>query len=525
MKKICEIFCLFLFASLGQATSLPDNMYANAMQDEIKRSMKKLHRPGVEKPYFIAYKLEELHAAPSVQASLGALYPLTHRDSQLNAYVWVDIGDDKHDSLGYAHDAYYAKNAYRARRAVDVPKSYKGIRQALWRLTDAAYTFAAETYQQKKAYERTKQADTKYNLPDVIPAKQATYVEDVLPVTSYDVSQLQNWAKEQSALGKKLPFVEQFIVEVNPVQLDTYYLNSRGGFYQTSLAGVQVKWTARLRDKAGFKREHVLDMWLADFSAEDQALAAKRTEGFLQELQGLYEAVEGEHYVGPVLLEPYAAGKFIYEQLVTNFQNLKSLASAAPEDTTAGKFNMLDQRVMAPGITVTENPLLRQLEDGTPLWAFMPVDDEGVAAEKLTLVERGRVQQLPRTTRPLKDKGPSNGHARLTYASMPREQLTNVFVQAQNPVTTEALINKLLARCEELGLDYGYIVSTWPGADNGSFLLQRVYLDGRRETVHGLNIDGLTTRSLRDILALGDQARISYILEGNKLIPSQNVIT
>lgn len=528
MKKICLFFSLLLCAGLVQATSLPDNMYMKAMRDEIKRSMKKLRRPGVEKPYFIAYKLEHLHNMPSIEASLGALYPVSpDRDGQLHMYVWVNIGNAQHDSLGYTHDKYYAKNAYRPRLATDVPKSYRGIRQMLWRLTDMAYTFAAETYQQKQAYERTKQTQTTDKLPDVIPAKQATYKEEILPPKTYDKTKLQTWVKEQSALGKSLPFVEQFTVSVKPIQKDTYYLNSRGGFYQTSLSMVKVSMFASMRDKAGFKRKFEQTLWLEDFLSGNQAYAEKEIQSFLNELEGYYLAVMGEAYVGPVLITANATGYFIYDQLVENFQNLKPLASAnADKDNTSGKFSVEGKRIMAPGITVWDDPRLRMMENvsfgkkedlqkhtrNIPLTGYMPVDDEGVEAQKLLLVDNGHIVDIPRTTRPLSDKKGSNGHARLTLNSMPRERLTNVVVVAEKPLTWQQMIDKLLERCKELGLEYGYIMYAWPHDSNENRpVLLRVYLNGDTEYVYGLQIDGITTRSLRDIQAAGKEHWVTHI--------------
>lgn len=525
MKKWGILVGLLATVWSAQAAALPDNMYMKAMQDEVKRSMAKLRRPGVEKPYFIAYKLEQVDESPLVEASLGALYPLQQRDSQLTAYAWVDIGNAQKDSLGYKNDGYYGDYAYRPRRATDVSKSYDGIRYALWQLTDLAYTFAAETYQQKQAYERTKQAQQKDPVPDVIPAKQATYAEEIPVAPAYDIDQLQSWVKQQSAQGKAYPFLEQFTVTVAPVRRTTYYLNSRGGFYQKSLPAVQVKWMARMRDKDGFKRKYSRSLWLSGFSTTEQALAATRTTDFLRDLQVSYQAVRAEDYVGPVLIRPAAAGNFIYEQLVSNLQNLKGLLSSSKEmDPTMGRFSNEQKRVMAPGITVWDKPLQR-IDGDIPLGGFMPVDDEGVAAKELKLVEQGRVVALPRTTRPLEDKKPSNGHAVATRKSFPRERLTNVRVEPEEPLAWNALVDQFLARCKELGLDYGYVLHEWPSpANDNKPVLERVYLDGKSEFVYGLKIEGLTTRSLRDILAAGDSPVVTHIEEEYvKGLPSQSV--
>ncbi len=526
MKKYGFLVGLVFCTWFAHAVSLPDNVYMRAMQDEIKRSMKKLRRPGVENPYFIAYKLEQINIGAGAQASFGALYGEEVRDSQLNAYVWVDIGNAQKDSLGYVNDDYYAQHAYRPRFGRDLPKSYEGIRQALWQLTDKAYTFAAETYQQKQAYERTKQTEKKDKLPDVIPVKQATYVEEIPPLPIYDVTQLQTFVKQQSAKGKDLPFLEQFAVRIDPIQKVTYYLNSQGGFYQMAQFALRINWFVVYRDKDGFKRTYNRNVWFADFPPEEQAWADTYTDSLLHNLSLDYESTKGEDYVGPVLLMPEPASRFIYEQLVQNFQNVHLLASARyGADPQKGRFDSEGQRIMSPGITVWDAPHLR-IAGAIPLSGFMPVDDEGVATQPLTLVENGRVVEIPRTTRPLPDKKISNGHARISRQSMPRERLTNVIVDVENLLSEEELVQKLLDRCEELGLEYGYIVYEWLNSA-AEPIVMKVYLDGQKEMVHGLQIGGMSTRSLRDILAAGISNVISHIEDpsGDENIPTQTVNT
>ena len=69
MKKWGIITGLLLANWVTTAAPLPDNTYMQAMHDELTRSMAKLRRPGVEKPYFIAYKLEQLTLGAVEQAS------------------------------------------------------------------------------------------------------------------------------------------------------------------------------------------------------------------------------------------------------------------------------------------------------------------------------------------------------------------------------------------------------------------------------------------------------------------------
>lgn len=527
MKKLSLLFCLLGIGGLTHGVALPDNIYFKAMKDEMSRSVKKLHRKGVPAPLFIVYKLENLRAAPLVEGSLGELYPVSQRDDKLNGSVMISIGTTKQDSLGYKHDSYSSRYAYAPEYQNNIAKSYDGIRQALWKMTDESYLFAAELYQQKEAYKRTKQEENKIKLPDFMPSKQAHYVEKIKPTENYDIEQLKTWVKQLSAKGNLYPFLEQFSVQIEPAQRDTYYLNNLGGFYQVSKMAVRVRFFAKFRNTSGYKQDYRNEFWLSSLDAKTYEKLAQNVTQFLKELEQLQTAVKPEPYLGPVLLRPLAAVSFIDNLLVENLQNLHPLLSSRSEvDVTAGKMRTPGQRVMSPGITVYDDPYARFVSGpmgDMPLGGFMPVDDEGVTAQKLTLVEAGRLQQLPRTSRPFGDKTPSNGHARFAPQSFPRERLTNVQVVPQLALSESELEEKLLARCRELGLDYGYILYDFPSQNDGTVnKAVRVYTTGnKRETVYGLRLANLTTRALRDITAAGEQSKILWTYSDG--FPNQSV--
>ena len=257
------------------------------------------------------------------------------------------------------------------------------------------------------------------------------------------------------------------------------------------------------------------------------SLQQKNAE-FLQAVDDIYHARKASTYLGPVLLAPGAAGQFLQETLVRNLQHITPLLSARTEtDESAGKLRgKLGLRVFSNAANVYDRPSVREF-NGTPLGGFMPVDDEGILAEDLTLITGGKLRALPRSSRPNEKGAKSNGHARLTPATLPRERLTNVFVEAKNPLSQAALEQQLRDKCRELELEYCYILPIYP--TNGAALTaaQRLYTkDGRKETVYGLKLSDVTPRSLRDIVAVGDTPEVTSVAAGrNVYLPAQSVVT
>ena len=251
-----------------------------------------------------------------------------------------------------------------------------------------------------------------------------------------------------------------------------------------------------------------MEVDLKDFSAEELARAEQKIYLFLEELNSLYGAQEAvDPYLGPVLYKPTEAASFLKQLFVDNLSNTVAWWNPSDSDFSASPFTGKEgQRIMSPGITIYDRPQQKEYQ-GISLTHSSYLDWEGVPAQELMLVSQGRLQNLPLSQRPISTKNShaSNGHGlRLTaHTGSVREGLSNIFVEAEHPLTEEQLEEKLLARCKELGLEYGYI------KDGLGF--KRIYVaDGRKERVRKLEEKNLTTRSLRDIIGVGDDPELVY---------------
>ena len=330
MKKYLSLFLLMLCLPLGAAT-LPDNMYFRAMNDEMKRTQKELRVKGSPKPFFTAYKVA-YSTAQRFSAQFGAPYDsFALPQTNLEAAVYIYAGDGKNNSSGFVNDAYY----YNPTSTDTIPLSYDGLRRFLWRLTDLAYVEASNSYEKKEAYKRQK--NIKDNLPDFSKSPKASYVKDIPAFPTLDVKQYQQAVNDLSLLGKQLPYLEHFRVTLDVSQQDIFFLDSEGDFYQYSVPSVYFSLSAALRNQAGYT-ENVSDtvplVWGKDL---DRDFMLEKTQQFLTRLQDTYAAKKPEPYLGPVLLEPKAAGGFFYYLFVRNANHSKSLLSAQAEtDGTAG---------------------------------------------------------------------------------------------------------------------------------------------------------------------------------------------
>jgi hypothetical protein len=106
---------------------------------------------------------------------------------------------------------------------------------------------------------------------------------------------------------------------------------------------------------------------------------------------------------------------------------------------------------------VVDDPNAKEFQ-GTPLLGFYTVDDEGVRAQKVTLVENGTLKNELMSRRPGPDFDQSNGHGRSAFLSDAKPTMSNLFFNSKEAVSPADLKKKFLDQCREQKLAYCVIV-------------------------------------------------------------------
>jgi len=268
------------------------------------------------------------------------------------------------------------------------------------------------------------------------------------------------------------------------------------------------------------------------------------------ELVALRSAPVAKSGVANVLFDGEAAGQIAKLLVADNLAGTPAprTAGGSEERSQSSEFaDRLGQKVASPLLMATDDPA-REIGPGkTPLYGAYRIDDEGVAAARVPLIEAGILKGLLMTRTPRKEIAHSNGHARATRFGAPRASIGNL-VLAGKPGAPRAALSRagLLAEMARLGKGGGvssYVVKllddpTIPGVANladgmsmmsvaGSgraapsvkpLVVYRVTPDGKgggqEEPVRGLTLEGLVPRSLKDIVAMGKDAVVYNFQEG-----------
>jgi hypothetical protein len=516
-----------------QAAAPQADPQLQAMRDELERS-RKMSLPNLEPPYFVQYLVDE-SVNFSVSASLGGL--LSQRlDTVHEPEVRVRVGDYGFDNTNFAGGGFNSGSRYDLER-FPIEDRYDVLRRYLWLETDSAYKSAVEAISRKRAALRNVMQGDK--LSDFNRAEPVKHLEP-LPKLSIDTRLWPARVRAASALFAKYPEVKNSSVELE---------SSAGGFTLVNSEGAEV----REPETVSFMRIRAIaqaadGMTLRDvvtFHATDPMYlpGERETETAVKTLAenviALAKAPKGEDYSGPVLFEGMAGPQIFAEVLGKNLALTRRPVGDGGRGGGGFQPSELDgrigARVLPDSFDVVDDPTQTEWR-GRPLFGHYTVDREGVVPVPLRLVEKGVLKNYLLTRQPVRGYSSSNGRARMpgSYGAS-TAGFSNLFVRASETVPVAELKKKLIELCQARGKSYGIIVRKMDFPSSASYeevrrLLQgsqggrpvsvpllayKLFPDGHEELVRAVRFRGLNVRSLKDILAAGDDSAVFEFMDNS----------
>lgn len=489
----------------------------DAMKAELKRSMT-LSLQKLEKPYYVSYTIETGHEW-SATAVMGGLLGVTSEPFRYPA-MQLRVGDYKFDQTNFAGGGRGASYALSGFPLDDDPGV---IRQYLWLQTDSAYKSSLDAIARKRAALRS--VTVSDELPDFAPAKPNTLLRD-RPLAKFDDKTWTERTKRISAIFDSYTNLRASVADYTAIDSIHRYVDSEGTIIRLpqSEGQFQIRASAQapdgmiLRDAALFYTNDIAKM----FSEDELTKAAKSVA---EQVTKLAAAPMGENYSGPILFEGVASPQLLAEVLGHNLHISRKLTGAGGAGNPTELEGRRGVRIMPEMFDVTDDPTL-------PMFGHTEVDDEGVSGGPLSLVEKGVLKDFLRTRTPVRGYDESNGRALLGGTPAP----TNLIVKAHETSSVADLKKKMIDLCQQRGLKYAIVVkkldfpSTAAGDEMRRLMgggaaagrpvamplyIYKLYTDGREEMIRGVKLRGVNARSLKDILAAGnDENRLDYLENG-----------
>ncbi len=477
-----------------------------AMLAELKRSQEKLQFGQFQRPYFIDYQVTEVQDYSS-DAILGAI-----RSDDMNVgrlvRVVVRIGDHKQDS-------YFGEGTGTV-EVMPMDNNELALRHTLWLATDKAYKAALSGLTEKQAALKNVVIDQE--LPDFSEEKPVESVHSLAKIDA-DLDSWKKMLRTTSDMFRSDPDLESSAAGLHFRVLNRYYVNTEGsitrhgiGSYTYNFAG-----STQAADGMRLERSHAYVVAKPDELPKPEEMKKDTVEmiGTFAKLRTA-PLVEDDYH-GPVLFSADAATALVERFIVPNILGIRP--ELGNPGRTRGEFSSYyKSRVLPEFFTIIDDPRSRKIQNMTLAGSY-DVDDEGVEAHPVTVIEKGVLTHFLLGREPIRDFSASNGHGRSGLAGQPRPQISNLIVKASNGVSFDELKQKLIQMCRDQGRPYGYYVETTVGPQVTPRLLWRIYVsDGHMELVRGAIFNQLDTRALRsDIVAAGND---EYVYNRAEPLPS-----
>ena len=465
------------------------------MSVELNRSKASLKLENVAAPYYIEYRVYDLDEYDA-EAAYGSLRSKV-RSRLRFLRVAVRIGD-------YKQDSYRSGQNEGAISVVPLDNDLMAMRSQIWEATDRAYKAAAQEFTAKQA--QLKQ----YTAPEqpVDDFAHADPLHSIAPLAKLDFDP-QPWLamlQGASSVYKDDPLVQSVDASLRFLAVNRYLVNSEGTAIRSGscLYQMELGESTQAPDGMRLDRSHsFLGPSMKELPSAEQFHA--EASQLLTTLKLLRDApLADEEYRGPVLFSADAASTlfadFVGEHVLGRKPELGKTGRTTGEFASSYK-----TRVLPDFISVVDDPTIASFHD-QPLVGSYAIDDEGVKAQRVSLIESGKLVNYLVGREPIRDFPASNGHGRARVpTNPPGPSLGNFIVTASESSAPAELKKRFLDLCHQRDLPYCYYVETF-GPQRAPRLLYKVWVnDGHQELVRGGSFGDLDVRALRnDLVAAGN---------------------
>lgn len=451
-KPMLAVIVLVAVAAPVPAQLAEDNVLIRAMRDELARSMAELQLEDTEKPYFLAYRVQE-RTYGNATASLGGLRSASEGANR-SLTVELRVGDYVFDNTNFRAST-NATAMIPVVASLSVDDDYDTLRRQIWLATDTAYKRALDQIAAKRAALRNR-TQVK-NVPDFSETPPHVYHGGT--DGRLDTALARTWARDVSGAMRGKAHLSRSEVRVGAYLERTWFVNSEGSEFVRETPYIELQALASAQAIDGTELEDFVALWVRRWEdLPEPMILAEQVHAMTKRLEQRREAPHMERYAGPVLFEGQAAAELVSQVFgprlvairVPTFDNPAMQRSSARFHNPF--LDRIGSRVLPRFLAVVSDPTI-EAHDGVPLWGQPPVDDDGLPAQRTLLVERGILKTLLSTRVPLAEV-PNSTASRWRDTPVPG----NLFVNPSQGLGDEELRQELFALAADRGLDHAFIV-------------------------------------------------------------------
>ena len=509
MKPIVQFALAAAALACSPNHAAEQSVMLDALQAELKRSMRVLGEQPVP-PYFLAYEAIQYDR----ESANGAFGTLVSARRNRDRYLDVDLRVG-----GYALDNTRAirsdnRSIRRDFSRLPIEDDVDAIRAEIWLETDEHYKNALERLTKVKADVHVK-VEAEDKSADFSRERPVKHIGD-LAESAVNLTDWQAKVRHYTAPFAEHGEIYRADARFSATTESRWLVNSEGTRVRTSETRYRLSIDASTKAEDGMSLP-LHESFIAFSEAglpSDEEVIAKVTE-MIANLKALRTAPVVDPYTGPAILAGRASGVFFHEVLGHRVEGHRQ--KRADEGQTFKK--KIGERILPEGFAVIFDPTLRMLA-GTDLAGAYRIDDQGVPAQRVAVVEDGIFRRFLMSRTPIDGFPNSNGHGRKQRGYAPVSRQSNMIVQVANPLSRSALRQRLLDMVRAAGKPFGLLVEDIQGGftTTGRYslnafnvepiLVYRIHPDGREELVRGVDLIGTPLTTLSRVVAGDDQLAV-----------------
>lgn len=465
-------------------------------------------------PYYMSYRVKDVNSI-SISSSFGSI--LNESKGHTRIFVpQIRLGSEEFDNFKYSD------MGMRGNIPTFLPIDNNGVeyamREAIWQATSMRYKVATEALQYAKTNSAVNTASID-KAPCFSKAAVEKYYEEPLVEgkLKIDTKQWSNTLNKISAVFKEFPLLLQGTANITFSVERHYFIDTDGTEVVQNLPYARIIVSCSTKADDGMNLPLMNSYFSYDINKlEDVEKIIADTRIMAEKVIKLREAPVVDPYIGPVLLSGAAAGVFFHEIFGHRIEG-----QSMKNDRDGQTFKkMVGKSVLPEAFSVYDDPSLN-IYEGQDLNGYYKFDDQGVKAQKVTVVDKGKLNEFLMTRTPIDGFGKSNGHARCSGGADPISRQANLIIESSEQLSEEDMRNLFIKEIKAQGKEYGfYFKNVTSGftytsaAQVNSFNVTptevyQVFADGRPDRlVRGVDLIGTPLSMFSNISHGGGKAKV-----------------
>lgn len=514
-RSFVAIFVAVALLPLSTVHAEEESVLLQAMGEELTRSFENLKDAEDAPLYFLMYAVTE-GIDHSLSASLGAIQNDSDSHSRtldMDLRVGSPKLDNTHQIRGGRFRGGFRFGGGGAR--VPVEDDPAAIKAQIWLETDDAYKKAQERFINVKANRAVKVEEE--DLSDDFSEEEASVYLEAPATLEYDKEAWRARVKKLSLRFKGHPFVYRSAVSLSANTQNRYMVSSEGTKIQVGQNRVRLGlmcWS-KAEDGMELRRYESFDAASWDKLPSDEVVE-ETIDVLIEELGALREAPLIEPYIGPAILMNRASGVFFHEIFGHRIEGHRQKSEEEGQTFT----KKVGKVILPEFLSIYDDPTMETF-GGVDLRGHYKFDDEGVATQRVPVVEKGILKNFLMSRSPVKGFARSNGHGRRSPGNKVVSRQGNLTVVSEKSIPFEELKTQLMEEVKKQDKEYGLIFDDISGGFTSTgrrgvqsfkvipLVVRKVYADGRPdEIVRGADIVGTPLTSFSKIIATGDDSKV-----------------